>query len=131
MHLFAFFTSLDGWKGNVYFQYFLVEFVLGLFVFFYSIIYIIKNKKFNYFILTPITLIMFCIFGMYYGEYDELKINSIEHKIERFYEENGNYDDKEKLFKYINALKNMKITINENKEIIIEYKNMMKYKNDK
>jgi hypothetical protein len=138
MLLFAFFTSIGGWKGNIYFQFFLIEFVLGLVIFLYSIVYIIKNKKFNYFILTPIMLIVFCFLGMYYGERDELKMYAVKDKIERFYKENGNYDNKEKLFEYINVPKGMEITIAENNEIIISYKNIIyninkktiEYKND-
>jgi hypothetical protein len=124
MLLFAFFVSIGGWKGNTYWFLFFIEFILGIIVFIYSIIYIIKYRKFNYIIFTPFLLIMFSLLGMYYGQRDERKIHKIANEIMSYYqEENINKDE---ILNYIKKPKNMEITI-ENNDIIIKYKNIVYY----
>jgi hypothetical protein len=126
MLLFAFLTSIGGWKGNIYFYLFIIEFILGIIIFIYSIIFIVKYKKFNYLILTPILLIIFCFIGMEYGQRDEKKIYKVADKIISYYQE-GNIN-KEEIKNYINVPKNREINI-ENNDIVIKYKNMVYYPN--
>ena len=42
MFLLAFFASIDGLKGNSYLDLFIIEFLLSIIIFIYSIVFIIK-----------------------------------------------------------------------------------------
>jgi hypothetical protein len=127
--LVAFFCSIDGWKGNIYFQFFLIEFVLGIIIFVYGIFSIIKNRKMNLLIFSPFLLIIICFSAMSFGERNERKIHIVSERIKNYYSQNGNYDNKEEFFEYIRTPKDMNVIIDENNEVIIKYKNIIYYVN--
>ena len=49
MFLLAFFVSIDGLKGNQYLYLFIIEFLLSIIIFIYSIVFIIKYKNMVYY----------------------------------------------------------------------------------
>jgi hypothetical protein len=126
MTLLAFVTSIDGWKGNIYFQLSIILFVLGLIIFIYGIINVIKFRKFNFIILTPFLVMIFCFSGMYYGERDERKIYKISDMITNHYHDDEINNNKYEIIKKINLPKDMEIVI-ENNVLIIQYKNIIYY----
>jgi hypothetical protein len=126
----AFIFSIHGWKGNIFFWYFVIELFLGIIIFFYSIIYIIKCKKFNYLLLTPFLLIIFCLSGIYYGERHYRKIAIIADNIIAYYNENNLVNSE--LFNKLKVPKNMEIFFIENsyKGNINELLNYLKVSQD-
>jgi hypothetical protein len=80
---------------------------MGMFIFLYSIIYMIKYKKFNYLILTPFLLFAFCLSGIYYEGRDYRKIAIIADNIITYY--NGNNSDNNDLLNNLKVPKNMEI----------------------
>jgi len=126
MLLLAFFASIDGLKGNPYLNLFIIEFLLSIIIFIYSIVFIIKYKKFNYLFFTPFLLIISFFTGLSYGQMDERKIYKVADKIISYYQEEN--ISKEEILNYINIPKNMEIII-ENNDIVIKYKNMIYYPN--
>jgi hypothetical protein len=125
MVLLAFITSIDGWKGNIYFQLSIILLILGLIIFVYGIINVIKFKKFNFIIVTPFLVMIFCFSGMYYGERNERKINKISDMITNHYQEDEININKDEI-KKINLPKDMEIVI-ENNILTIQYKNLIYY----
>jgi len=123
MSIFSFFLSIDGILSNKNFPFFIILCIFGFSLFTYSVIYTIKNKRINYFIFTPIILILFIIIGTNIGQ---IKYNRI-YKIAGYISENYYIytdDDFEDIFKNVKIPKNMKI-INGNNGIIIIYKNLI------
>ena len=124
MILLAFVTSIDGWKGNIYFQLSIILFVLGLIIFIYGIINIIKFRKFNFIVVTPFLVMIFCFFGIYYGERNERKIYKISDMITNHYQDDEININKDEIIKKINLPKDMEVII-ENNVLSIQYKNLI------
>ena len=125
--VFTFFLSSNGILSNDVIIFSIILLVFGILLFIYSIIYSIKYKKINYFIFTPIVIILFIIIGT---KFSQIKYNRI-YKIADYISQNYNENIDNNFVEILNSIKiprKMQIII-ENNEIIIIYKDLIYFVN--
>jgi len=127
MSIFSLYLSINGILSYNNFTFFIILCVFGFLLFIYSVIYTIKNKKINYYIIIPIIQILFIIIGTNIGQIKYNRIYKIADYISENYNENTD-NDFEDILNNIKIPKNMEI-INRNNGIIIIYKDLIYFVN--
>jgi hypothetical protein len=119
-----FYLSINGLFSNDNILFSFILFVIGLLLFIYSLIYIIKNKSINYFLLIPFLFFISGIAGTYYYKIDHIKMQNVAIYILANYKMNGNNISLDELINDDKIPKNMEIIEGDN-EIIIVYKDLV------
>ncbi|MDR0322131.1 MAG: hypothetical protein LBI28_11555 [Treponema sp.] len=115
----AFIFPIPSWNSDIIVGFFINIFIIGIviIIFFYNIIYILIYKKFNYFVFTPLLIIIFYIAGIYYHGRHYNEIHKVAGNIVEYSYEN-NITNIEDLINTINIPKDMELVIIDNSVII-------------
>jgi hypothetical protein len=120
----VFLLSIDGILRDDIIIFTYIIFIIGLLLFIYSIIFMIKNKLMNYFIFTPLLIVIFCIAGTYYGQIPYNKIYKVAEYLLNNFQGNEYENNLNEIIIGTKIPKKMEIIIINDEKIIL-YKNLV------